>query len=85
MGFGHEKSPHGFIRDIRSTIRKATGAAPPSEYDGDDNNDVSFTYVDATGNEVSSTTKLTYKKYLQADALAGNRFNHARNKGEKVS
>jgi len=81
--FGHDQSPHGFIRDIRTTLRKASGAAPPSEFDGTDS--ISFTYKDASGNSGAvGSTKLTYKKFLQADALANSRFNRARDKSEKV-
>uniref|UniRef100_A0A7S2QUM1 EF-hand domain-containing protein n=1 Tax=Triparma pacifica TaxID=91992 RepID=A0A7S2QUM1_9STRA len=82
-GFGHEVHPHGFIRDIRSTIRKASGAAPPSEFDGDET--VEFTYLDASGTVQTASTKLTYKKYLKADALAKNRFEKARQTGDKCA
>ena len=75
--------PHGFIRDIRSTIRKASGAAPPSEFDGDET--VEFTYLDASGTVQTASTKLTYKKYLKADALVKNRFEKARQTGDKCA
>ena len=56
------------VRDIRKILRDATGAAPPSEFDGG-NTEVPFTFVDASGMTFSATTKLTYKKFMAADAL----------------
>lgn len=72
------------LRDTRSVLRKASGAAPPTDFDGADS-DITLKLKAPDGTEYTATTKLTYKKYLTASGNVDARWNKVRNLGEKCT
>ncbi|GMI16478.1 hypothetical protein TrLO_g12844 [Triparma laevis f. longispina] len=80
----HQVNPLTMLLDARPTLRKASGAAPPTDFDGA-NSDITLKLKFPNGTEYSPKTKLTYKKYQQASSNAEARWQKVRNKGEKCT
>ncbi|GMH61172.1 hypothetical protein TrLO_g221 [Triparma laevis f. longispina] len=72
-GWEHEANPLTMLRDTRSVLRKASGAAPPTDYDGTDS-EITLRLKHPNGTEYGRQTKLTYKKYLTATSNAQGRW-----------
>ncbi|GMH83501.1 hypothetical protein TrVE_jg5558 [Triparma verrucosa] len=80
----HETTPLTLLRDTRSILRKSSGAAPPTEYDSD-TAEITLTLKASDGTEYTSTTQLTYKKYMAATSNAEARWRKSRDLGGKCT